>query len=74
MNKQVNQGNNEIESADMLPATPDVIFVNMNDVRRAFDMQKIEDEADACAVRQCVARRAGRAIREQRRASKAVAV
>lgn len=73
MNKTDNVGNTQIKSAEMLPATPSAIYVNMNEVYGKFDLQHLEDEADAVAIRQCVERRAGRAIRMQRRANKAAA-
>lgn len=74
MNKTNNVGNTQIKSANM--QAPDARYYVDSFVVPAgkFDMQRLEDEADALAVRQCVERRAGRAIREQRRASKASAL
>lgn len=74
MNKTQNVGETQIKSVNLQAADARYYVDNFTQPAGNIDMQRLEDEADAIAVRQCVERRAGRAIREQRRASKASAV
>lgn len=74
MKKTDQVGNTQIQSADLQAADARYYVDNFTQPAGKFDIERIEDEADAVAIRQCVERRAGRAIRTQRRANKAAAV
>jgi hypothetical protein len=72
--KNVDQaGATLIQSANLQAADARYYVDNFEQPASKFDIERLEGEADACAVRQCVARRAGRAIRTQRRESRALA-